>query len=144
MYSVEVRFWWRHMKMMYWSIPSTERHCKLGAARRSEQPQNWCCTYANTGQKISLLHVYNVWMSWSEMGIKVWIKCSVCHPCSGLLYICLFWPFIKAPNILTLILPTCPEQNVWTVLGELVVRQTLTPTRDHLPNSLYCTTHSWL
>ena len=23
-----------------------------------------------------------------------------------------------APNILTLILPTCPEQNVWTVLGE--------------------------
>ena len=39
------------------------------------------------------------------------------------------------PNILTLILPTCFDQNVWTVLGELVVRQTSTPTRDHLPNS---------
>ena len=26
------------------------------------------------------------------------------------------------------------------MLGELVVRQTLTPTRDHLPNSPYCTT----
>ena len=25
-----------------------------------------------------------------------------------------------------------------------VVRQTLTPTRDHLPYSPYCTTHSWL
>ena len=34
--------------------------------------------------------------------------------------------------ILTLILPTCPEQIIWTVLGELVVRQTLTPTRDQL------------
>ena len=43
-------------------------------------------------------------------------------------------------NILTLILPTCPEQNEWTVLGELIVRQTLTPTRDHLLNSPYCTT----
>ena len=30
------------------------------------------------------------------------------------------------PNILTLILPTCHEQNIWTVLGELVARQTLT------------------
>ena len=43
-------------------------------------------------------------------------------------------------NILTLILPTCPEQNVWTVLRKLVVRQTLTLTRDHLLNSPYCTT----
>ena len=51
---------------------------------------------------------------------------------------------LQAPNILTLILPTFPEQNVGTVLGELVVRQTLTPTRDHLPISPYCTTYSWL
>ena len=40
-----------------------------------------------------------------------------------------------APNIKTLILPTCPEQKIWTVLGELAVIQKLTPTRDHLPIS---------
>ena len=57
------------------------------------------------------------------------------------LYFEVIWnKLLLSPNIQTLILPTCPEQNVWTVLGELVVRQTLTPTRDHLPNSPYCTT----
>ena len=50
----------------------------------------------------------------------------------------------RHPNMLTLILPTCPEQNVWRVLGESVVRQTLTPTSDHLPNSPDLITHSWL
>ena len=39
---------------------------------------------------------------------------------------------LEDPNILTLILPTCPEQNVWTVLGELVVRQTLNPNKRSL------------
>ena len=47
------------------------------------------------------------------------------------------------PNILILILPTCPKQIVWTALGELIVSPTLIQTRDHLPNSPYCTTHSW-
>ena len=59
-------------------------------------------------------------------------------------------PFLKlgshqgllTPNILILILPGCPKQIVWTALRELIVLQTLTQTRDHLPISPYCTTHS--
>ena len=47
-------------------------------------------------------------------------------------------------HLKSLILPTCPEQNVRRVLGELVFRQTLTPMRNHLPNSPYITTYSWL
>ena len=36
----------------------------------------------------------------------------------------LTWPYLtfSAPHILILILPTCPEQNLWTVLGESVVK----------------------
>ena len=62
----------------------------------------------------------------------------------GLFIVKLFLCSSVFSSIPTLILSTSPEQNVWAVLGELVVTYTLTPTREHLPNSPYCTTHSWL
>ena len=51
--------------------------------------------------------------------------------------------FGLTPNILIWILPTVPKQTVWIALGELIVSPTLIQTRDHLPISPYCITHSW-
>ena len=48
---------------------------------------------------------------------------------------------LYVPNILTLILPTYPEQNLWTVLGELVVRQTLTQTWEFTCQILHTVPH---
>ena len=57
-----------------------------------------------------------------------------------------FWKVSASPpHLHTLsILPSCPKESLWTALGELIVAPTVIPTRDHLPNSPYCTTHSWL
>ena len=58
----------------------------------------------------------------------------------GFLKLCIF--FLNS-NFYFLFLPSCPRQIVCIRLGELIVSPTLIQTRDHLPNSPYCSTHGW-
>ena len=117
--SVEVRFWWCHVKTIYYQFP-LQRDIVNSVLRGEVNNHRIDAAHMQIRvRKLAVLHVYNVWMSWSEMGINVWIKCSVCHPCSGLPYIC-FGPFSpKYPDLNSLNLPWTKCMNNVGRIGSL-------------------------
>ena len=121
---------WCHMNMSL----ETWKMCEFWGVELTGQSQN---------QWMSIFIIIILLFSHSILQIIVQLKCientlesrEFWKP-SGLFMslIPIVLPFnpLSSNIILTLILPPCPGQIIWTVLGELVVRQTLTLTRDQL------------
>ena len=129
-YSSIISSIWCHMNMPL----ETWKMCEFWGVELTGQSQN---------QWMSIFIIIILLFSHSILQIIVQLKCientlesrEFWKP-SGLFMslIPIVLPFnpLSSNIILTLILPTCPGQIIWTVLGELVVRQTLTLTRDQL------------